>query len=159
MPDDDPFKIAPASWRDFREILALERACFPRDPWPWIDVLAALTFPETVRLKAVIHGGSAHAGRAVGFVIGDRRRLQKLGWVASIGVHPEYQRRGLGAMLLAACERALGTPRVRLTLRPSNQGARRLYEIAGYVEVGVLQGYYHDGEDGLMMERVVRGRW
>ena len=84
MPDDDPFKIAPSSWRDFREILGLERACFPRDPWPWIDVLAALTFPETVRLKAVtrrltkedplaVSGG--YRGRAVGFVIGDRRRL------------------------------------------------------------------------------------
>jgi len=59
--------------------------------------------------------------------------------------------------LLAACERALGTPRVRLTLRPSNLGARRLYEVAGYVEIGTLGGYYHDGEDGIMMEKVVAG--
>ena len=173
MSDDHRFRIAPASWRDFREILALERACFPRDPWPWIDVLGALTFPETVRLKAVIAlripkgtprppqenpgvGRGAYGERAVGFVIGDRRRLQKLGWIASIGVHPEYQRRGLGAKLLAACEGALRTPRVRLTLRPSNLGARRLYETAGYVEIGTLKGYYSDGEDGLMMEKVVK---
>ena len=195
------FGIAPASWRDFREILALERLCFPRDPWPWFDVLAALTFPETVRLKAVPIGipkelgtgvrsairsatspaeapalsegeaiplpprdglGADSAGdgtHAVGFVIGDRRRLQKLGWVESIGVHPAYQRRGVGALLLEACERALGTPRVRLTLRPSNLAARRLYQAAGYVETGSLRGYYHDGEDGLMMEKVVSGRW
>jgi len=165
MSDDHRFRIAPASWRDFREILALERMCFPRDPWPWLDVLAALTFPETVRLKAVtssprqeglLVGGGAHGEWAVGFAIGDRRRLQKLGWVASIGVHPEYQRRGLGARLLTACERALGTPRVRLTLRPSNLGARRLYEAAGYLEIGTLKRYYLDGEDGIMMEKVIK---
>jgi ribosomal-protein-alanine N-acetyltransferase len=61
----------------------------------------------------------------------------------------------VGRRLLAACELALGTPRVRLTLRPSNVGARRLYEEAGYVEIGTLQRYYLDGEDGLMMEKVI----
>ncbi|HKY83209.1 MAG TPA: GNAT family N-acetyltransferase, partial [Anaerolineales bacterium] len=179
MPDDDRFEIAPATWRDFREFLALERACFPHDTWPWFDILAALTFPHTVRLKAVppppslepieVDGGDApravkddsgiapetNSQRAIGFVIGDRRRSEKLGWVASIGVHPEYQRRGVGRRLLAACELALGTPRIRLTLRPSNVGARRLYEEAGYIEIGTLQRYYLDGEDGLMMEKVI----
>jgi ribosomal-protein-alanine N-acetyltransferase len=171
MSNDERFRIAPASWRDFREILALERLCFPRDPWPWFDVLAALTFPETVRLRGVLPeptsdtsveslppGDKAPEKQTVGFVIGDRRRLQKLGWVASIGVHPGYQRRGLGAMLLAACERALGTPRVRLTLRPSNLAALRLYQAAGYLEIGTLKRYYMDGEDGIIMEKVVSGQ-
>ncbi len=203
MPDDGSFKIMPASWRDFREFLALEKVCFPHDTWPWFDVLAALTWPDTVRLKAIpsgipygmrsaipkeagtgvrsaiaprppassigigpgaasvpakdnpTTGGEVNGQRAIGFVIGDRRRSQQLGWVASIGVHPEYQRRGIGTRLLAACERALATPRVRLTLRPSNEGARRLYEATGYVEIGRLQGYYLDGEDGIMMEKTM----
>jgi ribosomal protein S18 acetylase RimI-like enzyme len=34
-------------------------------------------------------------------------------------------------------------------------GARRLYEATGYVEIGRLHRYYHDGEDGLMMEKVM----
>ena len=180
MADDRWIEIAPASWRDFREFLALERACFPHDTWPWFDVLGALTFPNTVRLKAVPSGIPKDLGtgvlstissrsghddlamgretdgqRAIGFVIGDRRRSEQLGWVATIGVHPEYQRRGVGTRLLEACEQALGTRRVRLTLRPSNVGARRLYELAGYVEIGTLHGYYMDGEDGIMMEKVV----
>lgn len=149
---DPDFSIALATWRDFREILALERRCFTHDPWPWMDVLAALTFPDTIRLKAIGREG-VNGGGPVGFVIGDRRTDQGMGWIASIGVDPNYQRRGLGWRLLQACEKALATPRVRLTLRPSNLGARALYDQAGYQEIDKLPGYYTDGEDGIVMEK------
>jgi ribosomal-protein-alanine N-acetyltransferase len=86
-------------------------------------------------------------------VFGDRHRTKGLGWIASIGVHPDFQRRGIGSRLLAACERALGTPQVRLTLRPTNVAARRVYAAAGYVEIDRLEKYYRDGEDGIVMEK------
>jgi len=127
--------------------LDLERICFQKDAWPWIDVLAALTFPSTVRIKA------EKDHNVVGFVVGDRRR--KIGWVASIGVHPDARRQGIGKLLLAACEKELRTPIVRLVLRPSNLGARSLYLTSGYVEVETKRGYYAGGEDGLIMERVI----
>jgi ribosomal-protein-alanine N-acetyltransferase len=161
----DPVTVAPATWRDFRDVLALERVCFEGDSWPWIDIMAALTFPEAVRLKAVTPAedgqGAADQSRggngskAIGFVFGDRRRSQGLGWIASIGVHPAYQRRGVGTRLLSACERALATPQVRLTLRLSNTTARRVYDAAGYVEIGRLERYYRDGEDGIVMEKLL----
>jgi ribosomal-protein-alanine N-acetyltransferase len=156
--------IAPATWRDFRDVLALERVCFEGDSWPWIDIMAALTFPEAVRLKASTRSSESGDGseaqgvdgrKAIGFVFGDRRRSQGLGWIASIGVHPAYQRRGVGTRLLTACERALGTPQIRLTLRPSNTAARRVYDAAGYVEIGRLERYYRNGEDGIMMEKLI----
>ena len=140
-------KIQPASWRDFSDFVALERVCFEKDPWPWTDVLAALTFPETVRLKAVVDG------RTVGFAVGDRRRSKKVGWIASIGVHPDYRRQGLGSRLLAACEGELGLERIRLTLRASNREARALYDKSGYYAIDVWRRYYHDGEDGVVMEK------
>ena len=115
-----------------------------------MDVLAALTFPGTVRLKAILDGP------AVGFVIGDRQRWRDLGWIASLGVHPDYRRRGIGRTLLDACEQALATTRLRLTLRVSNLAAFELYEQAGYQEVTIWQGYYRNGEDGLVMEKVLR---
>lgn len=139
--------LHPATWRDFRSILVLERICFQEDAWPWMDVLAALTFPQTVRFKAVQNG------RAVGFVIGDRRR--KMGWVASIAVHPDTRRKGVGRELLIACEKALSSPRVRLVLRVSNWGAKALYDKSGYIEIDRWRRYYRDGEDGLVMEKVI----
>jgi len=140
--------LLPATWRDFRSIYTLEKICFQRDAWPWIDVLAALTFPETVRIKAILQD------QVVGFVFGDRRRWQKVGWVASIGVHPDLRRKGIGHLLLEACEREIGTPRIRLALRPSNLGAKQLYLKAGYDEVDHWKHYYANGEDALIMEKV-----
>jgi ribosomal protein S18 acetylase RimI-like enzyme len=140
--------LLPATWRDFRSIYTLEKICFQRDAWPWIDVLAALTFPETVRIKAVV------AEQVVGFVFGDRRRWQKVGWIASIGVLPDMRRRGIGFLLLEACEREVATTRIRLALRPSNLGAKQLYLKAGYVEVDHWDRYYANGENAIIMEKI-----
>jgi len=140
--------VLPATWRDYRQVLALERVCFNEDAWPWIDILGALTFPDTVRLKAELDG------RVVGFAVGDLRRREDLGWIATIGVHPDFRRRGIGRRLLLACEEALGTGRIRLTLRLSNLEARQLYERNGYVEIDRLERYYRDGEGAYVMEKV-----
>jgi ribosomal-protein-alanine N-acetyltransferase len=137
-----------AELRDFFKLLRLEKLCFQADSWPWIDVLAALTFPETVRL--VVEADD----ELLGFVIGDRRRRRDLGWVASIAVHPEHRGMGLGKRLLRACERALGTSRVRLSLRASNHIALQLYQGQGYHEVDRWRRYYRDGEDAIVMEKV-----
>jgi ribosomal-protein-alanine N-acetyltransferase len=142
--------VLEASWRDFRAVMALEHACFPGEAWPWVDILAALTFPDTVRLKAELDG------QTVGFVIGDLRRREDVGWIASIGVHPTFRRAGIGRQLLEACEAALGTRTVRLTLRPSNVGALRLYQQSGYAEIDRLVRYYHNGEGAIIMEKVMR---
>jgi ribosomal protein S18 acetylase RimI-like enzyme len=144
-----PVAVVPATWRDLRAVWELEKLCFPDDSWPWIDVLAALTFPETVRLKAMLEGQPA------GFIVGDRRRHEGLGWIATIGVHPDRRRRGIAWRLLERCEIDLGMPRVRLTLRRSNLGARRLYDLAGYQQIDVWNRYYRNGEDGLVMEKVM----
>ncbi len=142
-------EIIDASWRDLRPIVALEKICFGRDSWPWMEILAALSLPGTIRLKAELNA------ELIGFVIGDRRTRKDLGWVASIGVHPAHRRRGHGRRLLAACEQQLGTARVRLSLRRSNEHALSLYRQVGYSEVGVWPEYYRDGEDALVMERVL----
>jgi ribosomal-protein-alanine N-acetyltransferase len=141
--------VAPATWRDLRAVWELEKLCFPDDSWPWIDILASLTFPDTVRFKALI------GETPVGFIVGDRRRSEGLGWIATLGVHPRHRRKGIGARLLGCCEIDLGMPRVRLTLRPSNLGARRLYERAGYQQIDLWHRYYRNSEDGVVMEKVM----
>jgi ribosomal-protein-alanine N-acetyltransferase len=113
-----------------------------------MDVLAALIFPETVRLVMDL------GDDLVGFVIGDRRRRQNLGWIASIGVHPDYRRKGYGTRLLLACERELDTDRIRLSLRLSNQAALKLYKEHGYFEIDRWPRYYRNGEDAIVMEKV-----
>jgi ribosomal-protein-alanine N-acetyltransferase len=87
-------------------------------------------------------------------VAGDPRPSEGFAWIATIGVDPHYQRRGIGRAMLRAAEEYLKTPRVRLTVRMSNQGAITLYEQEGYHTIDIWKGYYNDGEDGLVMEKI-----
>jgi [ribosomal protein S18]-alanine N-acetyltransferase len=100
-----------------------------------------------IRFKAV------EDGQMVGFVAGDPRPRDGWGWVATIAVDPRYQRRGIGRALLHQCEASLGVPRVRLTVRISNQGAVTMYEKEGYGLIDIWQAYYNDGEDAMLMEK------
>jgi ribosomal-protein-alanine N-acetyltransferase len=143
---DGTVEIEPAGWRDWRGVFALERACFQLDAWGPIEIFFALVGPN-VRFKAVSDG------RLVGFVMGDPRPSQGFSWIATIGVHPEFQRRGIGARLLAAAEAALTTARIRLTVRRSNVGAIALYQKFGYERTTVWEHYYAGGEAGVVMEK------
>ncbi len=140
-------QILTASLIDLNALNKLEHVCFEKDVWPFLDLIAVLTFPDVVRLKAV------EDGRMVGFIAGDPRPAEGLAWIATIGVVPEYRQRGIGRALLHACEAQLKFPRIRLSVRASNDGAIRLYETEGYQRVDVWQKYYNDGESAIIMEK------
>jgi ribosomal protein S18 acetylase RimI-like enzyme len=142
-------EIQPASIRDLRALRNLENACFEKDAWPLLDLIAVLTWPDVIRLKA------DEDGKLVGFVAGDPRPSQGVGWVATIGVDPHYQRRGIGQALLRACEAQVKLPRMKLTVRLSNRGAVSLYEKEGYRTIDIWKAYYDDREDGLVMEKIL----
>lgn len=140
-------EITAASLLDLNALNRLEHACFEKDAWPFLDLLAVLTFPDVVRLKAV------EDGHMIGFVAGDPRPSEGFSWIATIGVAPEYRRRGIGRGLLRACEAKLKTPRIRLSVRASNDGAILLYEQEGYQRAEVWQSYYNDGEAAVVMQK------
>jgi ribosomal-protein-alanine N-acetyltransferase len=142
--------IQPASLRDLNALRKLEQAVFEKDAWSFLDLMAVLTWPEVIRLKAV------QDGEMVGFVAGDPRPSQDLSWIATIGVDPRYQHRGIGRALLRACEERMKSSRSRLTVRMSNDHAISLYEQEGYRTVDIWKQYYNDGEDGLVMEKILR---
>jgi ribosomal-protein-alanine N-acetyltransferase len=142
-------EIQPANIRDLGALRRLENACFGKDAWPIFDLVAVLTWSDIVRLKAV------EDGEMVGFVAGDPRPSQGAGWIATIGVDPDYQHRGIGRALLRACEERMKFPRSKLTVRMSNDRAISLYEQEGYRVVDIWKKYYSDGEDGLVMEKVL----
>jgi ribosomal-protein-alanine N-acetyltransferase len=140
-------EIVKASLRDLNALRHLERTSFDRDAWSLFDLIAVLTFPGVVRLKAVEDGGM------VGFIAGDPRPHAGWGWVATLAVDPRYQRRGIGRALLRACENQLGVPKARLTVRLSNQGAISMYAKEGYKTIDIWNSYYNDGEDAMVMEK------
>jgi ribosomal-protein-alanine N-acetyltransferase len=146
MPVLTDITIEPAGWRDLPGVYALEKACFGRDAWGLVDLVFALASPG-VRLKAVADG------RLVGFVMGEPKPAERFAWIATIGVHPDYQRRGIATQLLSAVEARLTVPTIKLTVRQSNHGAIDLYRKFGYQPVGRWERYYASGEAGLVMEK------
>src|SRR5512138_3001951 len=143
-------EIQAASIRDLSALRRLEHACFEKDAWPLLDLIAVLSWPDVIKLKAV------EDGEMVGFVAGDPRPSEGASWIATIGVDPRYQRRGIGRALLRAAEERSKFPRMKLTVRMSNQGAIALYEKEGYRSADIWRKYYNDGEDGLVMEKNLR---
>lgn len=140
-------KIIPASILDLHALRHLEQVCFPKDSWPLLDLIAVLSLPGVIRLKAV------NDAKMTGFIAGDPRPGEKLGWIATIGVLPDHRGTGIGRALLEACEQQMLMPRIRLSVRQSNYEAIRLYEKAGYRAVDHWLRYYNDGEDALVMEK------
>ena len=140
--------IETASWRDLNSLRHLEKVCFPQDAWPLLDLIGVLTLSNIVRLKAV------DGETMTGFVAGEVKEYEKMAWIATIGVLPEYRGLGIGRALLQACEERMKMPTVRLNVRASNEGAIRLYRKVGYQGAGLWSKYYDDGEDALVMEKV-----
>ncbi|MFA5353064.1 MAG: ribosomal protein S18-alanine N-acetyltransferase [Thermodesulfovibrionales bacterium] len=72
-----------------------------------------------------------------------------------IAVDPDFQQRGVGAMLLEAIFRELRELECRnlyLEVRVSNLSARRLYEKVGCKSIGIRKRYYlYPTEDALLM--------
>lgn len=142
------FRIETASWRDLNGLRQLEPICFGADAWALWDLVAVLTFPNVVRFKAVV------GEHMVGFAAGEIRHNEQVGWITTLGVHPEYRRHGIGRALLTTCEEAMEMPRVRLSVRRSNEPAITLYHSLGYFQMGVWEKYYIGGEDALVLEKV-----
>ncbi len=150
MPEKPIFTIVPAGLRDLGALRKLEHECFAVDAWPLIDLLAVLSMPGIVRLKAMV------VDQMVGFAAADTHPEEKLGWITTIGVSEPYRRHGIAAALLAECEERMRVPRIRLSVRVSNISAISMYLKFGYREVGKWAKYYDGGEDALVLEKQIK---
>ena len=142
-----PFSIIEATWRDLGGVRRLEQECFGSDAWPLLEILAALSLPGNVHLKAMVDNEIA------GFVGGEIKGSERTGWITTIGVAAAYRRIGIGAALLRAGEDKLGTQKIRLCVRQSNLSALFMYWKTGYHQVDVWRNYYTGNEDALVLER------
>jgi ribosomal-protein-alanine N-acetyltransferase len=145
--------IERATWRDVRTLVQLDRRCFkPIDQFGWYEFFGLCVWPGVIALKAI------DGSRIVGFIAGDPRRHEGHTIITTIGVDPDYQRRGLGERLLREVEARSVLPRLLLMVRQSNLPALNLYRKLEYGIVETWPRYYEDGEDAYLMEKTLTPR-
>jgi ribosomal-protein-alanine N-acetyltransferase len=75
--------------------------------------------------------------------------------IATIAVHPDFRRQGIGEQILLAALRAVreeGARRAFLEVRAGNAAAQAMYRKYGFEVVGVRPKYYRDNnEDAFLM--------
>ena len=75
--------------------------------------------------------------------------------IATIAVHPDFRRKGLGEQILIHALRAAqteGAQRAFLEVRAGNVAAQAMYKKYGFVEDGIRPKYYRDNnEDAILM--------
>jgi len=141
--------IETATWRDLKDLHQLEKVCFQLDAWPLLDILEVLTIPQIIRYKA------ADQEKLVGFIAVDLRRSQQTAWIATLAVLPAYRKSGIGSTLIKICEEEVNLPRIRLSVRQSNQPAIQLYQKHGYQQIEVWKKYYKGGDNAYVFEKII----
>lgn len=158
---------------DLVDVIALEHALFPEDPWTPEMFAGEVAQPPESRLYLIaeadagdggvadgdiVSGRGAECGRAVAgyaglmFVPGGTQAD-----VLTIAVRPAYWGRGIGSALLGALldtARDRGCTEVFLEVRADNPRAHGLYRRRGFEELGVRRGYYQpSGVDAIVMRK------
>jgi len=142
--------LSEATPRDAAAIAALHAASFQRG---WSDGEI-----ERLLLERNILAHRATSGRALhGFILS----LLAAGEaeILSVAVAASHRGRGLARALLSLHLRrlaGLGTQTVFLEVDEANEPARRLYDRAGFREVGRRPGYYQQGRDRAAAALILR---
>lgn len=149
--------LRPATRADAEDVLRLYRSCIGVGDCLWRE-----EYPDREDIDADLDGGWLYLWRRDGALMGavsllpddDMEHLAlpfrfdgKPCVLCRLCVRPSEQSHGLGAVMLAACERqaaALGYGVVHLLVDLRQHTARRLYDRDGYREVAQVSLYGHE---------------
>lgn len=142
--------IRKATIDDIDALAALERNSFRG------DVLSRRQFRYLLIRGHALTLVETQRGRLRGYLLLVFRSSSSVARIYTIAVAARDRRRGVGAALLAAAERASrrrGCDRVRAEVRSDNRASLALFERNGYRRFGRYRGYYADGQDAARVEK------
>jgi len=151
---------------DIEQVIEIEGIVFPA-PWSARAYRYEITKNEhstmlVVRETRTAAGPWVHLGRLLGLAASGPLLGYAGFWllvdeahICTIAVHPQWQGRGLGELLLVSLLEhgmRLGAGSATLEVRVSNSSARSLYEKYGFEIISRRKGYYTDNnEDAYIM--------
>lgn len=135
---------------DVTEVVYIENRSF-RVPWSERTFRSLLRQPHAALFVA--ETDARVTGYAAVWFVADEGEL------GDLAVHPDFRRRGIGAILLCHALEEARSRAVRvlyLEVRAGNESARRLYERSGFEVISVRPGYYTQPvEDALVMRCLI----
>ncbi len=122
--------VRPFAQPDEEAVVALWERCGLTRPWndPRKDIRRKLAVRPDLFLVGMVEE------QVVGTVMAGYEGHR--GWINSLAVAPEHQRKGFGRILMAEAERRLreaGCPKINLQVRSSNRDVVAFYQALGYV--------------------------
>lgn len=141
--------LRPMRLSDVPEVHRIEQRSYSV-PWSELTFRGLLQRRDAELLVA--EAGGRLAGYAVFWQVLDQGEL------GNVAVDPEWRRRGVARRLIAeVVERAAarGVRELFLEVRPSNTGARLLYESFGFIRVGQRRNYYQEPVEDAVVMRVL----
>lgn len=137
---------------DLEAVNAIEQSSYSV---PWSDV----TFRGLLRRRDAELLVAEREERVIGFIV--FWQVLDQGELGNVAVTQEARRSGVARRLIATLmERAAarGVQELFLEVRPSNHGARQLYESFGFVPVGQRRNYYQEPVEDAVVMRVLLQR-
>lgn len=147
---DLDIRMRPAEPGDLAALLALEHRAFAHDR---ISRRSLRRFLTSASAATIV---SEQDGEFAGYALLLFRPGTVVARLYSIAVAPQAAGRGIGAMLLAAAEKAAierGCALMRLEVREDNAPAISRYRKSGYRQFGRRPTYYEDGAAALRFEK------
>ncbi len=135
--------------KDLLQVFEIERVSF-KDPYSPLLLLDLYYMHKRTFLVAEKNG------RIVGYIIA--RIVYDRGHIIAIAVHPKYRRCGIGTALMEKIFdifKEYGIKKVWLEVRVSNSAAIKFYKKLGFYETKIIKHYYRDGEDALVLEKIL----
>lgn len=148
MPIDNlNIEITQAVLPDLENLHMADQRAFPNSPYP-LFVLRQFhdLFPELFLI-------AEESGQTLGYVLGGIG-TDGHGWVLSLAVVPDHRSQGIGRALMDALLdqfRKRGMKTILLTVSPTNTNGMSLYRKIGFVDMGIQNDYYGDGDERLLM--------
>jgi len=134
-----PSRFLAIGLSDLDTLVAIENAAYP---FPW----SRGNFADSLSAGYLARKRVDAAGRWLGYFIA-MPGVQEM-HLLNLTVTPEHQRRGHAVAMLDELVReslALGSRRLWLEVRTSNERAQALYHRYGFHDVGLRRGYYPAG--------------
>jgi len=145
-----PFRVA-----DMDRILEIERASFGKDAYD------RKLFAELFHICGALFVVAARGRKICGYMVTCMRgrKAPDAFELVSLAVDPVFRGQGAASSLMKNTLHRLRlrrAVRISLMVRETNASARRFYDKHGFRKVRKVPEYYEDGEDGVLMTRVLR---